>query len=102
VTVPLLESMAAGVLAEGRIHPRTPLANPLHADLVGLPRLYLNAGNAETLRDDAVRLAARAEAAGVDVTLSVVDDMQHVFPFLAGTAPEADTEIAAIAAWYRR
>ncbi|MHC1559384.1 alpha/beta hydrolase [Actinomycetospora sp. C-140] len=102
VTVPLLESMIAGVLAEGRIHPRTPLANPLHADLTGLPPLYLNAGDAETLRDDAVRCAARAEAAGVDVTLSVVDDMQHVFPFMAGVASEADDEIAAIAAWYRR
>ncbi|MDD7963723.1 alpha/beta hydrolase [Actinomycetospora lemnae] len=102
VTVPLLESMIAGVLAEGAIHPRTPLANPLHADLTGLPRLYVNAGDAESLRDDAVRLAARAEAAGVDVTLCVVDDMQHVFPFLAGAAPEADAEIAAIAAWYRR
>ena len=102
VSVPLLESMIAGVLAEGRIHPRTPLANPLHADLTGLPRLYLNAGNAESLRDDAVRFAALAEAAGVDVTLSVVDDMQHVFPFMAGVAPEADDEIAAVAAWYRR
>ncbi|WP_328309835.1 alpha/beta hydrolase [Actinomycetospora sp. NBC_00405] len=102
VSVPLLESMIAGVLADGRIDPRTPLANPLHADLAGLPRLYVNAGDAETLRDDAVRLAARAEAAGVDVTLSVVDDMQHVFPCLAGTAAEADDEIAALAAWYRR
>ncbi|GAA4786199.1 alpha/beta hydrolase [Actinomycetospora chlora] len=101
VTVPLLESMIAGVLADGAIHPRTPLANPLHADLAGLPPLYVDAGDAETLRDDAVRLAARAEAAGVDVTLSIVDDMQHVFPFLAGTAPEADDEIARVAAWYR-
>jgi monoterpene epsilon-lactone hydrolase len=27
--------------------------------------------------------------------------MQHVFPFLAGNAPEADAEIAAIATWFR-
>ena len=70
---------------------------PLHADLSGL---YIDAGGAECLLDDAVRLARRAEAAEVDVTLSVVDGMQHVFPFLAGHAPEADAEIAAIAAWY--
>lgn len=101
VTVPLLESMIAGVLAEGRIDPRTPLANPLYADLTGLPRLYVNAGGAETLLSDATRLEAKARAAGVDVTLSVVDDMQHVFPFLAGTARQGDDEIAAIAAWYR-
>lgn len=101
ITVPLLEGMIAGVLAGGAIDPTTPLANPLHADLTGLPRLYVNAGGAEALLDNATRLAERAEAAGVDVTLSVGEGMQHVFPFLAGKAPEADTEIAAIAAWYR-
>ncbi|WP_433801591.1 alpha/beta hydrolase fold domain-containing protein [Actinomycetospora sp. CA-084318] len=102
VTVPLLEGMIAGVLAGGAIDPRTPLANPLHADLTGLPPLWVNAGGGECLLDDARRLAARAEAAGVDVTLSVADGLQHVFPFSAGHAPEADDEIAAIAAWHRR
>jgi epsilon-lactone hydrolase len=101
ITVPLLEGMIAGVLAGGEIDPRTPLANPLHADLAGLPRLYVNAGAVESLVDNATRLAERARAAGVDVTLSVVDGMQHVFPCLAGNVVEADTEIAAIAAWYR-
>ena len=101
VTVPLLEGMIAGVLAEGKIDPKTPLANPLYADFTGFPRLYLNAGAAEALADNATRLAEKAEAAGVDVTLSVAEDMQHVFPILAGTAPEADDEIAAIAKWYR-
>jgi acetyl esterase/lipase len=101
ITVPLLESMIAGVLAGGEIDPRTPLANPLHADLTGLPRLYVNAGAVESLVDNATRLAEQAAAAGVDVTLSVVDGMQHVFPCLAGNAHEADTEIVAIAAWYR-
>lgn len=101
ITVGLLEGMVAGVLADGAVDPRTPLANPLYADLAGLPRLYVNAGGAESLVDNATRLAERAQAAGVDVTLSVVDGMQHVFPCLAGNADEADTEIAAIAAWYR-
>ena len=101
VTVPLLEGMIAGVLAEGKIDPKTPLANPLYADFTGFPRLYINAGAAEALADNATRLAEKAQAAGVDVTLSVVEGMQHVFPILAGTAPEADDEIAAIAKWYR-
>ena len=101
ITVPLLEGMIAGVLASGRIDPRTPLANPLFADFTGFPRLYVNAGGAESLLDNATRVAEKAEAAGVDVTLSVVDDMQHVFPFLAGHAPEADAEITAIVKWYR-
>lgn len=102
VTVPLLEGMIAGVLADGAVDPRTPLANPLYADLTGLPPLWVNAGGGECLLDDARRLAARAEAAGVDVTLSVADGLQHVFPFSAGHAPEADDEIAAVAAWHRR
>ena len=53
------------------------------------------------LLDDARRLHDRATEAGVQATLSVVDGMQHVFPFLAGRAPEADEEIGKIAAWYR-
>ncbi len=101
VTAPLLETMIAGVLAEGEIDPTTPLANPLYADLTDLPRLYMNAGAVETLVDNATRLAEKAEAAGVDVTTSIVPDMQHVFPFMAGNASEADDEIAAIATWYR-
>jgi monoterpene epsilon-lactone hydrolase len=100
VTVPLLEGMIAGVLAEGKIDPKTPLANPLHADFTGFPKLYVNAGAVESLVDNATRLAEKAKAAGVDVTLSVAEGMQHVFPCLAGNAPEADNEIAAIAKWY--
>lgn len=99
VTVELLAGMIAGVLGDS-VDPTTPLANPLYADLSGFPRLYLNAGGAESLLDNATRLADRARAAGVDVTLSVAEGMQHVFPFLAGRAPEADEEIAAIARWY--
>lgn len=101
ITVPLLEGMIAGVLAGGAVPATTPLANPLHADFTGFPRLYVNAGGAESLLDNATRLAERAQAAGVDVTLTVAEGMQHVYPFLAGNAPEADDEIAAIAAWYR-
>jgi monoterpene epsilon-lactone hydrolase len=100
VTAELLEGMIAGVLG-GTVHPATPLANPLYADFTGFPRLYIDAGGAECLLDNATRLADRARAAGVDVTLSVADGMQHVFPFLAGRAPEADQEIAALAGWYR-
>ncbi|MDN5916233.1 MAG: alpha/beta hydrolase [Pseudonocardia sp.] len=101
ITVPLLEGMIAGVLAGEEIDPTTPLANPLYAEFTRFPRLYLNAGGAEALLDNATRVADRAEATGVDVTLSVVEGMQHVFPFLAGNAPEADAEIAAIAKWFR-
>lgn len=78
------------------------LTNPLYADYAGFPRLYISAGSVETLVDNATRLAERATAAGVDVTLSVVEGMQHVFPILAGRAKEADDQIARIGAWYKR
>lgn len=79
---------------------RDPLANPLYADFKGFPPLYINAGGDETLLDDAVRLHDRARAAGVKTVLTVAPGMQHVFPFLAGRAREADDELRKIAAWY--
>ena len=85
----------------GDASPRDPLANPLHADPAGLPPMLIQVGGAETLLDDSTRFAARAEAAGVDCTVEVYPDMQHVFHFLAGRAPEADDAIAAMAAWVR-
>lgn len=100
VSAPLLEAMRGMFLGEDG-SPTDPLANPMKADFAGYPALYINAGGAETLLDDAKRLNELATAAGVNSTLSIVDGMQHVFPFLAGRAPEADGEIAKIAAWYK-
>jgi len=99
VSKPILEAMRGMFLGEGG-DPADPLANPLKNDFAGYPPLYVNAGAVETLLDDAVRLESQAKAAGVNTTLSVVEGMQHVFPFLAGRAPEADAEIARIGAWY--
>ena len=100
VKKPLLEAMSGMFL--GEIGSRSdPLANPLKADYQGFPRLYLNAGSAETLLDNATDLAEIAKAGGVDVTLSVVDGMQHVFPCLAGRAREADDELRRIARWFK-
>jgi monoterpene epsilon-lactone hydrolase len=78
-----------------------PLANPLHADMAGMPPIFLTAGGWEGLQDNADRMAARAEAAGVDTTLEIVPGMQHVFTFQAGRAPEADQTIATIGRWVR-
>jgi monoterpene epsilon-lactone hydrolase len=100
VSVGILEAMRGMFLGEGG-SPTDQIANPLKSDFAGYPPLYVNAGGDETLLDDARRVADQATAAGVRTTLSVVDDMQHVFPFLAGRAPEADAEIAKIASWYK-
>jgi monoterpene epsilon-lactone hydrolase len=59
--------------------PRSPLAAPLYADLSGLAPLLLQVGAAETLLDDALRLAKAAGAADVRVTLEVWPEMIHVW-----------------------
>ena len=62
---------------------KTPLAAPLHADLKGLPPILIQGGTAETLLDDATRIAEKLHAACVEVRLSLWPNMLHVFPFFA-------------------
>jgi acetyl esterase/lipase len=92
--------MAGMFLGEGG-NRQDPLANPLRADLKGFPPMYIQTGADETLLDDSRKLADRARNSGVDVTLEIVPEMQHVFQFLAGTAPEGDAAIRRLADWAR-
>jgi acetyl esterase/lipase len=85
----------------GELHPRTPLAAPLYADLSGLPPLYIQVGTAETLLDDATRIAERARKAGVDVTLELWDDMIHVFQAFAPMLPEGQQAVDKIGEYLR-
>jgi cation diffusion facilitator CzcD-associated flavoprotein CzcO/acetyl esterase/lipase len=62
--------------------PAQPLASPLLGELAGLPPILLHVGADEALRDDALRLAARARAAGVTVSLEVFPDVPHVWQLL--------------------
>jgi acetyl esterase/lipase len=59
--------------------PRSPLAAPIYADLRGLAPLLIQVGAAETLLDDAIRLAQMAGAADVAVDLQVWPEMIHVW-----------------------
>jgi acetyl esterase/lipase len=81
--------------------PRDPLANPLFADLTGLPPIFLQVGGHDVLADDSVRFHARAKAAGIYTTLDIAPEMPHVFQFLAGNVPQADEAIARAAAWVK-
>ncbi len=72
----------AGLYLNGK-DAKTPLAAPLHADLKGLPPILVQVGTAETLLDDATRIAEKLHAAGVDVRLAVWPNMLHVFPLFA-------------------
>ena len=96
----ILQSMASTFLGEAA-SPTDPLANPLYADLTGLPPILIQVGDNETLLDDAQRFAARAREKGVDVTVEVYPEMQHVFQFLAGRAPEGDDAVERLGQWVR-
>ncbi|MFQ5419701.1 MAG: alpha/beta hydrolase [Anaerolineae bacterium] len=75
---------------KGTPHPQ---ASPLFADLAGLPPLLIQVGSAEILHDDAVRLAEKAESAGVAVTLKAWAEMVHVWHGFAAIVPEAQEAI---------
>lgn len=74
----------AGILDMARLYlngadARSPLAAPLYADLRGLAPLLIQVGAAETLLDDAIRLAQVAGAADVAVDLQIWPEMIHVW-----------------------
>ncbi len=73
---------------------RNPLVSPLFADLAGLPPLLIHAGADETLLDDSTRLAERARAAGVDVSLKIWPSVPHVWQLFHHVIPEGGRSIA--------
>ena len=94
-----VRQMAAAYLAG--TDPRNPLAAPLHADFVGLPPLLIQVGEREVLLDDALRVADRARAAGVDVTLQRFEGMPHVFQMFASFLLEARDAIQGLGRFVR-
>ena len=81
--------------------PKQPLVSPLYADLRGLPPLLIHVGSDEVLLDDAAGLAARARAAGVDVTLREWPQMIHVWHWFISMLDEAEQAIAEIGAFVK-
>ena len=63
--------------------------------------LLIHVGTHELLFDDSLRLAERARAAGVDVTLEVWDGLFHVFHGV-DSLPEARRALVGIADFARR
>src|SRR5262249_40383056 len=59
---------------------KDPVISPLFANLRGFPPTLVQVGSAETLLDDAIRFAAAAGAADVNVTLEVWPHMIHAWP----------------------
>jgi acetyl esterase/lipase len=85
----------------GDSDPRNPLMSPLYGELSGLPPLLLQCGSEEMLRDDSVRLAAKAKAAGVDVTFEEWDEMIHVWHLFADRLTDGRQALARVGEFVR-
>jgi epsilon-lactone hydrolase len=74
-----LEELASAYAPPGSDR-KDPRLSPLYADLRGLPPTLVQIGSAETLLDDAVRLAAAAGEADAPLTLEIWPHMIHAWP----------------------
>jgi epsilon-lactone hydrolase len=74
-----LNELADAYLPAG-IDRKDPRVSPLYADFENFPPILIQVGSDETLLDDATRLAARAGAAEVAVSLEIWPRMIHAWP----------------------
>ncbi|MGN6100518.1 MAG: alpha/beta hydrolase [Devosia sp.] len=96
----------AGIIDMARMYldgadPRAPLAAPIYADLRGLAPLLIQVGAAETLLDDAIRLAKLAGAADVRADLQIWPEMIHVWHLFHPELSAGRRAIAEGGAWMR-
>jgi epsilon-lactone hydrolase len=100
---PMLDKHALDALRKaylGNNSPTDPDISPLYANLTGFPPLLLQVGSGELLLDDTLRLADKAQKAGVDVTAEVWPGMPHhwqLFPSVLDDADKAGQRIAEFA-----
>ena len=99
ISKPYLQELADAFLAG--TDPKLPLVSPLYADLAGLPPLLVQVGSAETLLDDAIRIAARAAADDVRVTLEVWPRMIHAWHLWAARLASGRSALASAGAFMR-
>ncbi len=98
--VPSQLKAAAGMYA-GAWATDDPGVSPLYANLTGLPPLCVHVSAEELLRDDGLRLAERAQQAGVTVSCRAWTGVPHVWQFLTGFLPEARESLDAAGAFVR-
>lgn len=78
-----------------------PLVSPIYADFRGFPPLLIQVGSEEIMLDDAVQVAEKAKAAGVDVTLRIEPGMWHVWHATGMWLPEAREALVEIGQFVR-
>jgi acetyl esterase/lipase len=80
---------------------KDPRVSPLFADLKGFHPILIQVGSAETLLDDAVRLASVAGAADVSVTLEIWPRMIHAWPLWNAELEDGRRAVANAGAFIR-
>lgn len=101
ITAAAIRTRVSDYLTGTGIDAADPLVSPIFADLTGLPPLLVQAGSHEVLLDDATRLAARAAASDVAVTLDITPGVAHVFQAFAAILDEGDQALARAGAFLR-
>lgn len=91
----------AAPLYAGDQDPRTPGMSPLYGSFRGLPPLLVHASTDEVLRDDALRVVARARADGVMVQSRLWPRVPHVWQFFSAVLPEARESLDEVVTFVR-
>jgi len=68
---------------------KDPYISPIYGHFRQFPPMLIQVGSTEMLLSDSVTAASMADIAGVDVRLSIYDDMFHVFQMSGKLLPEA-------------
>jgi acetyl esterase/lipase len=83
----------------GGREPEDPLASPVHANLSGLPSLYIQTGTGELMYDDISTFAKKAKWAGVQVRFEIWEGMFHFWQIFGKQVPEARSAVAHVGAF---
>ena len=86
----------------GQVSPADPQVSPLFGNFAGFPPLLIQVGSAETLMDDAVRLARAAGEADVRVTLEIWPRMIHAWQLWNARLPSGRAALASAGAFMQR
>lgn len=68
---------------------KDPYISPIYGNFRQFPPMLIQVGSTEMLLSDSITAASMADIAGVEVRLSIYDDMFHVFQMAGPILPEA-------------
>ncbi|MCA9529741.1 MAG: alpha/beta hydrolase [Myxococcales bacterium] len=100
VTRPILDRFAE--LYAASCDPTSPELSPLRANLRGLPPTLIQVGGAESLLSEGCEFAAKARAAGVQVSLQKWEGMVHAWQGYSFALPDARDAIAEVGRYVHR